>query len=121
MEKPDDQPKAGDDCQHDEPEPKDDVNLLVDDVHPEDAHGVKLLDRSRTSELVEDALGNPGEHFGHGVHSVFYFNAWPVENFSAIVEKGSSEEHVCEEDLSNNVHKIENLAKEETSSPKVGI
>ena len=48
------------DGQEDEPEPEEDVDLLVDDVEREDAETVELLDGSRGSELVEGAFGHLG-------------------------------------------------------------
>ena len=53
---PDDEVDGGDDGQDDEPEPEDDVDLLVEDVHAEHAERVEPLDGARTSVLVEDAL-----------------------------------------------------------------
>ena len=48
--------QAGDDGEDDEPEPEEDVDLLVDDVHAQHAEGVETLDRTGASVLVEDAL-----------------------------------------------------------------
>jgi hypothetical protein len=48
--------KSGDDGEDDEPEPEEDVNLLVHDVHAQHAQGVELLDRAGASVLVEGAL-----------------------------------------------------------------
>ena len=56
----------GDDGQDDEPEPEEDVDLLVDDVHAEHAQGVEPLDGAGTSKLVERAL----RHLGHWKVSV---------------------------------------------------
>ena len=48
--------KSGDDGEDDEPEPEEDVDLLVHDVHAQHAQGVELLDRAGASVLVEGAL-----------------------------------------------------------------
>ena len=48
--------KSSDDCEDDEPEPEEDVDLLVHDVHAQHAQSVETLDRAGTSVLVEDAL-----------------------------------------------------------------
>ncbi len=50
---------GGQDGQEDEPEPQEDVDLLVDDVEGQHAHGVVLLDRAGGTVLVEVALGHP--------------------------------------------------------------
>ena len=42
----------------DEPEPEEDVDLLIDDVKWEDTEPVKLLDSSRRTKLVKSALGH---------------------------------------------------------------
>ena len=49
---------ASGDGKDDEPEPKEDVNLLVDDVEGQNANAVKLLNASGGSELVKSALGD---------------------------------------------------------------
>ena len=49
---------GSDDSQSNEPEPEEEVDLLVDDVDWEDAETVKLLDTSGGTVLVEGALGH---------------------------------------------------------------
>ena len=46
------------DGQDDEPEPEEDIDLLVDDVEGEDAEPIKLLHRPGRTKLVECALGH---------------------------------------------------------------
>ena len=55
---PEDQVDSGDDRQDDEPEPEEDVDLLVDNVHAQHAEGVEPLDGAGASELVEGALSH---------------------------------------------------------------
>ena len=50
--------EGGHDGQDDEPEPEHDVDLLVDDVEGEDAHGVVSLNCAGGTILVEGALGD---------------------------------------------------------------
>jgi len=50
--------QPGDDGEDDEPEPEEDVDLLVDDVHAQHAECVETLDRAGASVLVEDTLGH---------------------------------------------------------------
>jgi hypothetical protein len=52
--------EGGHDGQDDEPEPEHDVDLLVDDVEGQHAHGVVPLDRAGGTVLVEGALGDSG-------------------------------------------------------------
>ena len=50
--------ERGQDSQDDEPEPQEDVDLLVDDVEGQDAHGVVTLDRAGGTVFVEVAFGH---------------------------------------------------------------
>ena len=50
--------EGGHDSQDDEPKPEHDVDLLVDDVEGEDAHGVVPLNCAGGTILVEGALGD---------------------------------------------------------------
>ena len=47
---------GGDDGHDDEPEPQEDVDLLIDDVERKHAETVKLLNCSRRTEFVKRAL-----------------------------------------------------------------
>ena len=49
---------SGDERDDDEPEPEEDVDLLVDDVQRQHAQRVELLDRTGGTELVELTLGH---------------------------------------------------------------
>jgi hypothetical protein len=57
---------GGPDGESDEPEPEEDVDLLVDDVHGEDAETVLVLNRSRGTVVVERALGHLEERRKEG-------------------------------------------------------
>ena len=63
---------ASPDGEADEPEPEEDVDLLVDDVDRQDAQPVVVHDRSRRPVLVEGALGHLGEDLGHRVHPLLH-------------------------------------------------
>ena len=54
---------GGDDGEEDEPEPDEDVDLLVDDVERQDAETVDGLDRARGAVLVERALCHLGTNY----------------------------------------------------------
>lgn len=55
---------------NDEPEPEEDVGLLVDDVLRKDAHRVVSADGSGSTEFVERALGNTREDVDHGIKAL---------------------------------------------------
>ena len=80
LDDPDDKVDPGDDCEDDEPEPEEDVDLLVQDVHAEDAEGVQGHEGAGTTVFVEGALGHAGEHLGHGVQPVLGVLASELEN-----------------------------------------
>ena len=63
---------ASGDGKDDEPEPKEDVNLLVDDVQRENTEPVELLHRARGTELVEGALRHLHNHRNVAVDRVNY-------------------------------------------------
>ena len=50
--------------QENEPEPQEDVDLLVDDVDGEDAEAVKHLDSPSGTEPLEGAFGHLGKGGG---------------------------------------------------------
>ena len=87
LDNPDDEVDAGDDGEDDEPEPEEDVDLLVQDVHPEDAEGVQGHERPGSAVLVERALGHAGEDPGHGVHAVLGVLPSELEHLAATQEK----------------------------------
>ena len=80
LDDPDHQVDAGDDGEDDKPEPEEDVDLLVEDVHAEDAEGVQGHERPGAAILVEGALGHPGEDLRHGVHAVLGVLARELDN-----------------------------------------
>ena len=49
---------GGDDGEDDEPEPEEDVDLLVNDVQGKNTKTIKLLDSTRRTKLVELAFGH---------------------------------------------------------------
>jgi len=103
----------GPDCHADEPEPEEDVDLLDDDVDGEDAESVMVLDGSRSSVLVEGALGHLGEHPGHGVHPVLHLRVGHAEDVQPISGELSSQEGVHEVHLPHDVDEVEDLAEDE--------
>ena len=58
---------GGEDGEEGEPDPEEDVDLLVDDVDGEDALRVVALDGARGAVLAERALGHAREHPRHRV------------------------------------------------------
>ena len=59
--------KYCEDCEDDEPEPEEDIDLLVEDVDGKNTLGIVSLDIAAGTVLVEGALGHPGKHPGHRV------------------------------------------------------
>ena len=72
--------QGSDNTQGDKPEPEEDINLLVENVHAEHAECIKRHEQSGASIFVERALGHAGEHLGHGVDAVFRVLAGELED-----------------------------------------
>ena len=83
----------------DVPEPQEDVDLLVDDVHGEDAEAVLVLDRAGGAVLVEGALGHLGEDAVHGVDPVLERALGEGEGLEAVAGELAPEEDVHQVDL----------------------
>ena len=62
--------RRGEQGHEDEPEPQEDVDLLVDDVERQDAEAVVFVDGARGSVLVKCALGHLGEDLSTNQKSV---------------------------------------------------
>ena len=59
-----------DEAKNDEPEPKKDINLFIDDVDWQNTNGVMGLDRTRWTVLVKRAFCYPWEDQSHGIDSI---------------------------------------------------
>lgn len=112
-----DEPEGGDGGEADQPEPDEDVNLLVDDVDGEHTHGVVCLDRPGRAELPEGALGDPGKDACHGVDSVLGIHIGEVDDLGAVRQEGAAQEEVGEVDIAYHHHQTQRLAQEEPNCP----
>ena len=110
---PVDECQPWDDGDDDQPEPDEDVDLLVDDVQRENAEAVFLFDGSGGTVVVEGTLGNLGKYLGHGVGPVLGFHFWVCQDVEAVVPELVAEEEVGEVDLSEDVGEVEDLAQKE--------
>ncbi|GFS31011.1 putative secreted protein [Trichonephila inaurata madagascariensis] len=104
--------KSGHDGQYNEPEPQEDVNLLVDDIERHDAQGVVSLQVGGRSILLEAALGYPGEDPNHGINPVLWVRVDEVDYLESIVHELPIEEPIHEEHLSDDVHEGKYFADE---------
>ncbi len=94
-----DEGKSGDDGDDDQPEPDEDVDLLVDDVERENAEAVFLLDGAGGTVVVEGTLGHLGEDLGHGIRSFLGLHFGVGQDVKAVVPELVAEEEVGEVDL----------------------
>ena len=85
--------------EQDEPEPQEDVDLLVDDVERQEAQRVVLLHLSRGAELVEGALCHAGEHIDERVEPVLLVLLGEGDHLQPEGQEGAVEEPVHEEHL----------------------
>jgi len=103
---------ACDDGKNDEPEPESDIDLLIDDVEGEDAHGIVLLNCTWRSVFVEGAFGYSGKYHHHGISSIVILFIDEVENVSTISHEDTAEEEIDEVHLPDDIDEVENVANE---------
>lgn len=96
-----------------EPEPKEHVDFLVDDVQRQYAQAVEVLYRTGRTVVVERTLGDFGEHASQGVRAMFRIHIGEFENVDTVLPEIAVQEVVHEIQLSNNVGEIEQFANEE--------
>ena len=65
-----DQDQEGENTQQEQPEPDENVDLLIDDVERQDAESVVLLNIAGSAELVEGAFRHAWEDVDHGVDTI---------------------------------------------------
>jgi len=110
---PDHEVDGGPNGESDEPEPEEDVDLLVDDVHGQYAEAVLALDGAGGTVLVEGALGHLGEDAVHGIVPRLDGRLGHAQHVRAVLGELAAEEQVHQVDLEEDVDEIENLAKDE--------
>ena len=110
---PVDERESGDDGDDDQPEPDEDVDLLVDDVEGQDAEAVFLLHSTGGTIVVERALGHLGKDLGHGIGPVFGLHLGVGQHLEAIVPKLVAKEEVSEVDMTEDIGKVKDFAEEE--------
>ena len=103
---PDHEMDGGPDGEPDEPEPEEDVDLLVDDVHGQEAEAVLALDGAGGTVLVEGALGQLGEDAVHGVVPLLEGHLRLAEHLRAVLGELPAEEQVHQVDLRNHVRNL---------------
>ena len=114
------------------PEPQEDVDFLVDDVQRENTETIKSLNCSRWTKFVKDAFGDLYEiylvhnlvasgrsghlwkHPGHWVSSLFLLQFRHGDHITAIGGELTPQEVVHEEQLPDNVEKVQKFAEEES-------
>src|SRR5699024_1795419 len=126
-----DQGQSADDDQEVEPEPEEDVDLFVDDVDWQNAHGIVSLDVAGGAISVECTLGESWRHFdasgwksevcqsadwaelcGTTYHWIVANRPVPVgevKHFQAVAGKLSAQESVDEHHLENDVEQVEHF------------
>lgn len=100
---------AGHNRQDDEPEPEEDVDLLVEDVERQYAERVQLLYRSGGTVFVEGALGHAREHLDHRVGTLLLIHVAEREHLRAVCEESSAQEEVDEEYVTDLKQKESNI------------
>ena len=99
-------------CEDDEPEPEEDIDLLVEDVDGKNTLGIMSLDIPTGSVLVEGALGDPGKYPGHRVRSALLLHLHKGGRVDAVLGELVAEEAVREEDLADDIDEVERVGQE---------
>lgn len=108
---PIDDSNGGKNGEYQEPEPEEDVDLLVDHVQGQDTDGIMSLYFATHSIFVECALGHPREDVGERVYAILIVGrVQEHDDVQAKTQELAFEEQVHEEYLPNNVDKGEHLA-----------
>ena len=116
---PDHEMDGGPHCKSDEPEPEEDVDLLVDDVDGKNTLGIMSLNITTGTVLVEGALGHPGEHPGHRVGPALLLHLNKGGRVDPVLGELVAEEAVGEEDLTDDVDQVETVGEEDVDGPAV--
>jgi len=106
---------------NDKPEPKEDVNLFVDDVERENTKTVVVDDLSGRTIFVERAFRDFGEDFGHWVFSLVRVILCEGQDLAPVGRKFVAKKHVHEEDLADDVDEVEKFAEEEAKGVEVVV
>lgn len=102
---------SGQHGQNDEPKPKKDVNLLVEDVEGKDAQGVVPLYVSRRAKPVECTFGHPRENLHHRIVPKLLIKIREVQYLDTKPAEFTVKEGIDQADLSNDVCKVQDFAE----------
>ena len=75
---------AGDGSDNDEPEPEEDIQLLIDNVEGEDAESIVSLDSAGRSKLVKTALSNLREDNRQRVLPLLHLHLRELDHFQTV-------------------------------------
>jgi len=104
-----------------QPEPQEDVNLLVDNVQRQDAHGVVLFNLAGSSEFVKRTFGHPGKDVHHWIDTILLITLGKGDHLDAKSKKGAVKEPIHQEHLAEDIEQCKELAEKVSVSPKVMI
>lgn len=97
--------------QEDHPEPQENVDLFVDNVQRQNAHGIVRLNRSRRTVLVERALCHARKHLHHRIPSAFLVHVREAQHIRAVRHKGTAQKAIHQHNVDDNIQKVEHLAE----------
>ena len=98
--------------QNDEPEPQEDVNLLIENVERKHTQRIVLLDAARASVFVEAALCQSREHLNHWIGTILLVHVGEFEDVSAVRQKRTAQELVHDDDVGHHIHEIQYFTEE---------
>ena len=95
------QRETGQHGEHYKPKPKEDVDLLVENIQSQNAKCVQLLNRTGSTKFVEGTLGDAWKYFNHRIASLFLIHIAEFYHFGTVLEKSSAEKRIDEEYITN--------------------
>lgn len=111
--------QSGKDREDYKPEPKEDVDLFVEDVQSEDAQRVVLLYRTSRTELMEGTLGHPRKNGDHRIRPVLLVHVRERNHICTVLQKSTSKELVGHENVDDHVDEVEGFAGKVPESVRV--
>lgn len=111
--------RAGSNGQQNQPEPQENVDLLVQNVQRQHAQRIVLLDAARRSVLVEYALGDARKNLHHRIGSILLVHVREAQHIGAVRHEGTAQETIDQHDVDEYIDEVQSLAEEVPKSVAV--
>lgn len=100
--------------QDNQPEPQENVDLFVENVNGQNAHGIVFLNAARRSVLVKSAFCHTWKDRNHWIRSILLIVVRELNHFGSIRREGSTQESIDHYDVQDDIQKVQQFTKEVT-------